>query len=157
MGNHDAAAGEAQVSGAVQAAGIKVLRNVAVAVEKNGARFWLAGVGDVMARNADLEAALAPVTANAPVVLMAHEPDYADYVCRFPVDLQLSGHSHGGQIRIPFVRPLYLPDLAQKYFLGLYNIGRLTLYTNSGLGTIGIPVRLNCPPEVTLLRIRQGS
>jgi predicted MPP superfamily phosphohydrolase len=155
MGNHDAAAGSAQVSGAVQAAGIKVLRNFAVPIEKNGCRFWVAGVGDVMERRADLHAALHPVPSNEAVVLLAHEPDYADYVCHYPVDLQLSGHSHGGQIRIPFVRPLYLPELARKYFLGLYDVGRLALYTNAGLGTIRIPVRLNCPPEVTFLTIRQ--
>lgn len=155
-GNHDAAAGEAHVSSAVQAAGIKVLTNLATPIEKNSGRFWLAGVGDVMARNSDLQAALAPVPGDEAVVLLAHEPDYADYVSGYPVDLQLSGHSHGGQIRIPFVRPLYLPLLARKYFQGLYKISRLTLYTNSGLGTIRIPVRLNCPPEVTLLSIRQG-
>lgn len=156
MGNHDAAAGEAQVSGAVQAVGIKVLTNLATPIEKNGGRFWLAGVGDVMEGSADLNAALRSVASKEPVILLAHEPDYADYVCRYLVDLQLSGHSHGGQIRIPFIRPLYLPELARKYFLGLYNIMGLTLYTSPGLGTVRIPVRLNCPPEVTLLSIRQG-
>lgn len=156
MGNHDAAVGEAHVVGALRGVGIRVLGNVANAVENEGGRFWLAGVGDVIKRRADLHAAVGPVPSKEPVVLLAHEPDYADYVCRYPVDLQLSGHSHGGQIRIPLVRPLYLPELARKYFLGLYHVGGLTLYTSPGLGTIRIPVRLNCPPEVTLLSIRQG-
>jgi hypothetical protein len=85
---------------------------------------------------------------------MAHEPDYADDVAGYPVDLQLSGHSHGGQVRIPFVRPFFLPKLARKYIWGLYKIGALTLYTNPGLGTVQIPVRLNCPPEITFLTLR---
>jgi hypothetical protein len=87
---------------------------------------------------------------------MAHEPDYADYVARYPVDLQLSGHSHGGQIRFPLTPPLYLPPLGRKYVSGMHRIGELTLYTNIGLGTITIPVRLNCPPEVTLITVRRG-
>ena len=109
-----------------------------------------------MLRGADLHTALQHVPSIETVILLAHEPDYADYVSRFPVDLQLSGHSHGGQIRIPFLPPLYLPDLAKKYILGLYRIGGLTLYTNPGIGTILVPVRLNCPPEVTLITLRCG-
>ena len=85
------------------------------------------------------------------------EPDYADRVAHFPVDLQLSGHSHGGQVRVPFVPPLFLPELAQKYIWGLYKIGGLTLYTNPGLGTVGVPVRINCPPEITLLTLRRSD
>ncbi len=59
-------------------------------------------------------------------------------------------------MRVPFIGPLYLPDLARKYIRGLYKIGPLTLYTNPGIGTVEVPVRLNCPPEVTLLTIRKG-
>jgi predicted MPP superfamily phosphohydrolase len=87
---------------------------------------------------------------------LAHEPDYADHVSRYAIDLQLSGHSHGGQVRMPFVRPLYLPEMAKKYISGLYKIGPLTLYTNPGLGTVGVPMRFNCPPEITLLTLRQS-
>jgi len=96
------------------------------------------------------------VPSDEAVVLLAHEPDYADYVARYPVDLQLSGHSHGGQVRFPFVPPLFLPEMAKKYVWGLYRIGELTLYTNPGLGTIRVPVRLNCPPEVTLISVRRS-
>jgi uncharacterized protein len=156
MGNHDAYSDARRVTGALRAAGIGVLTNSAIPIEHNGGRFWLAGVGDVMLRGADLHTALQHVPSIETVILLAHEPDYADYVSRFPVDLQLSGHSHGGQIRIPFLPPLYLPDLAKKYILGLYRIGGLTLYTNPGIGTILVPVRLNCPPEVTLITLRCG-
>lgn len=156
MGNHDVIAGTPQVTAALRAAGLAVLSNSAVPIEHNGGRFWLAGVGDALLKTADLHSALQPVPPDEAVVLMAHEPDYADYVARYPVDLQLSGHSHGGQIRLPLAPPLYLPPLGRKYISGMHKIGELMLYTNIGLGTITIPVRLNCPPEVTLITVRRG-
>jgi predicted MPP superfamily phosphohydrolase len=156
MGNHDAAAGAAQVTAALRAADVRVLSNAAAPIEHNGGRFWLAGVADVLESAADMDSALQAVPSDEAVILMAHEPDYADYVARYPVDLQLSGHSHGGQIRFPLMPPLYLPPLGSKYYSGLYKIRELTLYTNVGLGTINVPVRLNCPPEVTLITVRRG-
>jgi hypothetical protein len=134
-----------------------VLANQSVAIERNGARFWLAGINDALSRTADLAQTLRKVPANEPVVLLAHEPDFADQACHFPIDLQLSGHSHGGQVRLPFLPPLYLPDMAKKYVLGTYQVGPLPLYTNAGLGTVDVAVRLNCPPEVTLLTLRSSK
>jgi len=156
MGNHDAFSDPRRVTGSLRAEGIQVLANLSTPIESSAARFWLAGVGDAVVRNADLSAALQRVPSDDAVVLLAHEPDYADYVARYPVDLQLSGHSHGGQVRFPFVPPLFLPEMAKKYVWGLYEIGGLTLYTNPGLGTIRVPVRLNCPPEVTLISVRRS-
>lgn len=157
MGNHDAIAGARQVTAALQAVGISVLTNSAVPIEQNGGRFWLAGVGDVLVkRGADLHSALRPIPSDEATLLMAHEPDYADYVARYPVDLQLSGHTHGGQICFPLIPPLYLPPLGRKYVRGMKRIGSLTLYTSTGIGTIGLPVRLNCPPEITLITVRRG-
>jgi predicted MPP superfamily phosphohydrolase len=137
--------------------GIQVLANQSVSIEAKGARFWVGGVDDVLEGSADLDATLHEIPTGESVILLAHEPDYADYVTRYPVDLQLSGHSHGGQVRVPFLRPLWLPDLAKKYIWGLYKIGGLTLYTNPGLGTVGAPVRMNCPPEITLLTLRHSA
>jgi predicted MPP superfamily phosphohydrolase len=157
MGNHDYRSDPNHVTAALQSLGIQVLANQSIAIELDGARFWLTGVNDVLSQTASLDAALEPVPRDEATILLAHEPDYADYVSRFAVDLQLSGHSHGGQIRVPLVRPLYLPDMAKKYIRGLYKIGPLTLYTNPGLGTVGVPVRLNCPPEITLLTLRRPA
>jgi predicted MPP superfamily phosphohydrolase len=154
LGNHDCFTDPARVTRALEAEKIPVLANRSVAIEQSGARFWLSGVDDVIAKAADLDTALRPVPKEEPVVLLAHEPDYADRVARYPVDLQLSGHSHGGQVRFPGVGPIYLPEMARKYVWGLYRIAELTLYTNAGLGTVQIPVRLNCPPEITMLKIR---
>ncbi|HYM78874.1 MAG TPA: metallophosphoesterase [Candidatus Dormibacteraeota bacterium] len=157
LGNHDVFSDAERVTSALHAQKIPVLSNRSVPIERNGARFWLSGVDDVLSGTADLAGTLHTVPPDEAAVLLAHEPDYADYVSRYPVDLQLSGHSHGGQVRFPFIRPLYLPDLAKKYVRGLYNIGGLTLYTNAGIGTVQLPVRFNCPPEITLLTLRRST
>jgi hypothetical protein len=108
----------------------------------------------VLARRADLHATLKGIAPGEPVVLLAHEPDFADHVANYPVDLQLSGHSHGGQVRLPLLGAIYLPSLGRKYPRGLRTIDRLSLYTNVGLGTLYIPVRWNCAPEITLITLR---
>jgi hypothetical protein len=157
MGNHDVGTDVEHVTRALEAENIKVLANQSEAIERDGGRIWLAGVNDVLSETADLPKTLSRVPADEAVILLAHEPDFADEAARFPIDLQLSGHSHGGQIRFPLLPPLYLPQLAKKYVLGTYQIGVLTLYTNAGLGTMGIPMRLNCPPEITLLTLRRSA
>jgi predicted MPP superfamily phosphohydrolase len=155
LGNHDDSTDRRHVTHALQAANIHVLANQSEAIEHDGARFWLAGVHDVLSGTADLQKAVHGLPAGEAVVLLAHEPDFADAAARLPIDLQLSGHSHGGQVRVPPLPPLYLPPLARKYVWGAFRIGELTLYTSAGLGTIGLPIRLNCRPEITLLTLRQ--
>jgi hypothetical protein len=157
LGNHDQASQPGIVARSLQSRGIRVLRNETVAVEQNGSRIWIAGVDDVLEKAADLHEALQNTPPDETTILLAHEPDFADYVAKHPVSVQLSGHSHGGQIRLPFVGPPYLPELARKYPWGLRRIGSLQLYTNTGLGTIEIPMRWNCPPEVTLIRLAVGQ
>jgi predicted MPP superfamily phosphohydrolase len=157
LGNHDVATDPNEVTSALHSQGIGVLANRSAPIEASGARFWLAGVNDVLSDSADLDATLQPVPGDEATILLAHEPDYADDVSHYPVDLQLSGHSHGGQVRVPLVGPLYLPRMGRKYVWGLYRVGPLTLYTNPGLGTLGVPVRWNCPPEITFLTLRRAS
>jgi uncharacterized protein len=157
MGNHDAVTDPVLIASILRSSGIQVLLNQSMPIEHAGGRFWLSGVDDVMQGNSDLDATLATVPKQEPTVLLAHEPDYADFVARHPVDLQISGHSHGGQVRLPFLPPFYEPPLARKYVAGLYKVGPLTLYTNRGLGTVGFPIRFDCPPEITLLTIRNAA
>jgi predicted MPP superfamily phosphohydrolase len=154
LGNHDEGTDPRHVTRALQAENIQVLANQSQAIERDGARFWLSGVNDVLSRTADLSKTLRRVPAGEAVILLAHEPDFADEASKFPIDLQLSGHSHGGQIRIPLLPPLYLPEMGRKYILGTYHVGPITLYTSAGLGTVDVPMRLNCPPEITLLTLR---
>jgi len=156
MGNHDDGTDPEHVTRELQAQNIQVLANQSQPIDQDGAHFWLAGVNDVMSGTADLSKTMRGIPSGEAVILLAHEPDFADEAAEFPIDLQLSGHSHGGQIRLPFLPPLYLPELAKKYIWGTYHIGPLTLHTSAGLGTIGVPMRLNCPPEITLLTLRSS-
>jgi predicted MPP superfamily phosphohydrolase len=153
LGNHDFFTDPRVVADALRGHGIGVLENQSVPIEANGGVFRLGGVNDVLSGTADLESTFRGQNPGEPAILLAHEPDYADYVARYDVDLQLSGHSHGGQVRLPFLPPLYLPAMGRKYVQGQFKIGGLTLYTNAGLGTVALPVRLNCPPEITLIRL----
>lgn len=156
LGNHDVYENPALVTSALHAHHIPVLKNISVPIEKDGARFWLAGVDDAMEGAPDLGAALENIPRDEATILLAHEPDFADEAALTRVDLQLSGHSHGGQIWIPGIGAPWLPELARKYPRGLYNIGKLKLYTNIGIGTIRAPIRINCVPEVTLITLRSA-
>lgn len=157
LGNHDVYSDPDRITNALHGVGIPMLSNQSVAIEKDGARFWLGGVDDVLDGTPDLPRTLHGIPGDEAIVMMVHEPDYADYVAGYPVDLQLSGHTHGGQIRIPLMGPLYLPALAKKYVWGLFKIRELTLYTNAGIGTVQLPVRWNCPPEITVITVRKSS
>ena len=161
LGNHDISVGAKEVSAALEANGITVLRNACVPIERGGGRIWLAGLDDPLEGRANPELAIPePIrnVPNEPVLLLCHAPDFADRLLTHPagqaVDLMLSGHTHGGQIRLPFVRPLVLPPLGRKYIEGFFRLGRLQLYVNRGIGAIGMPFRLACPPEITVITLR---
>jgi predicted MPP superfamily phosphohydrolase len=153
LGNHDHWNGAEIVSRALIERGITLLRNAALPVERATRRLWFAGVDDVYAGAADLGRAIRQIPGEEATILLAHEPDFADYASRYPIDLQLSGHSHGGQVRLPGIGALILPSLAHKYPMGLNRVGPMQVYTSCGLGVISPPVRFNCPPEVTLLTL----
>lgn len=157
LGNHDWKTNPEIVTEALSAGSrIQVLRNRSIALERSGARLWLAGIDNVTARRADPDRTLRDVPPQECSVVAVHEPDFADEMRRFPVDFQLSGHSHGGQIRFPVVGALYLPPWARKYPLGHYWFGEFQLYTNCGIGVIGLPMRFLCPPEITIFTLHRG-
>jgi predicted MPP superfamily phosphohydrolase len=151
LGNHDVVVGPEHVIPPLQAHGTPVLVDSYVAIERGHDRLWLCGTDDAT-RNPTLVNTI-PTDPRAPVLLMCHEPDYADILALDPrfqqVDLMLSGHSHGGQVRLPFAGPLILPPLGKKYVEGLFHLGRTQLYVNRGIGTVGLPFRLDCPAEIT--------
>ena len=110
---------------------------------------------DAWSGEPDLADALADAPQGVPVVLMAHEPDFADeWSVDKRVSLQLSGHSHGGQVRLPGLGIPMLPQHARRYPAGLYRVNGMWLYTTRGVGMVGPPVRFNCRPEITLFTLR---
>lgn len=152
LGNHDVNVGAEHVIRPLEAHGTPILVDSYTPIERGSDVLWLCGANDAATRVPDLNFAI-PARPNAPVIFMCHEPDYAEQVVlhpRFPlVDLMLSGHTHGGQIRLPYVGPLILPGMGQKYVEGLFHLQHMQLYVNRGIGTVGIPFRLNCPAELT--------
>jgi predicted MPP superfamily phosphohydrolase len=157
LGNHDASADPDRISEILTARGITVLRNGSQVLEQQGGRLWLAGIDDILDGDPDLDKTLEKIPPDECAILLAHEPDFALQVVKKPVDLQLSGHSHGGQVRFPLVGAVVLPHLAHRFPMGLRKLGNLTLYTNIGLGTINLPIRWNCPPEITLFTLRSAK
>ncbi len=158
LGNHDWWNSATFVRAAVTQGGATLLTNASLPLERGGARLHFAGVDDIWEDRHDLAAALSAVPSGEAVVMLAHEPDYADTVAADGrVDLMLSGHSHGGQVRLPVRGALVLPPLARKYPAGWYQIGGLQLYTNRGLGTSDLAVRFYCPPEITVFTLMSGG
>ncbi len=158
LGNHDVKVDPTMVTDALEIHGLPVLANAHVPFERDGARLWIGGVKDIGLSDPDLHLA-APrklQAANEPVILMGHEPDYADKVVKHGgVDLMLSGHTHGGQVRLPMIGALYTPPLGRKYVEGLFHLQNgLQLYVNRGIGAVGVPFRFDCRPELTLLTLR---
>jgi predicted MPP superfamily phosphohydrolase len=154
LGNHDALVGAHGVIDALRTHGIPVLINSHVPIERDGRRLWLAGVRDVLQERPDLDAALPSGNSSEPVILLAHEPDFADHAVGRKVDLVLSGHTHGGQVVLPFVPPLLLPLMGKKYVHGHFRLSDgMQLYVNRGIGAVTLPFRLRCPPEITVITL----
>jgi len=151
LGNHDYWTNSEAVRKMLFSCGITDLTNTVFTLSREGENLHLCGVDDVWEGNVRLEDVLNQLTDDSAAILLAHEPDFADTSAvtgRF--DLQVSGHSHGGQVVIPFYGPPILPYLGQKYPSGLYKVGDMFQYTNRGVGTGMLAVRLNCSPEITL-------
>ncbi len=156
LGNHDHRAGAKAVRRALRAAGIVELDNRARTLRRgDGGVLHIAGVDSSYTSQDRLDLVLEGLPDEGCALLLAHEPDFADESAatgRF--DLQLSGHSHGGQVRPPFLGPLLLPKLGRRYPAGLYEVGGMRLYTNRGVGVTLSRLRANCPPEITVLTLR---
>lgn len=163
FGNHDIWAGEKEVGEALRSNGIAVLRNDYLPLDRNGGRMWLAGFDDPVCGRPDPDRSIPSSIRNIPqqpVILMCHAPDYLDEFRLHPaaqsVALMLSGHTHGGQIRLPLIGALRLPPGGRKYVEGLFNVDAIQLYVNRGIGSVGVPFRFDCRPEITLFTLRSA-
>ncbi len=162
LGNHDWWVDPRGVRLGLEKAGIQVLENEAVKIQAGGRRFWLAGLGDQLAKRVrdrfvgvdDLDGTVARTMGDAdPLILLAHEPDI---FVRVPprVTLTLSGHTHGGQVLLPFIgRPVVPSNYGQRFAYGHVVEGGRHLLVSSGLGMSGLPVRFMVPPEIALITL----
>jgi predicted MPP superfamily phosphohydrolase len=160
LGNHDywGGKGAGPVRYALEHCGAIDLNNKVHTLERDGAVLHIAGVDSARELMSRLDKVLDAVPREGAAILLAHEPDFADDSAptgRF--DLQLSGHSHGGQVAIPFVGPPRLPAMGRKYPHGLYKVGDMALYTNRGIGMVGLPVRFFARPEITVLTLLSSA
>jgi predicted MPP superfamily phosphohydrolase len=150
LGNHDLWTDADVIRSGLEMHGVRMLVNEHVRLGSQKNSLVLAGLDDGWSGQPDLDQALAGAPEDAPIILMMHEPDFADQLSQGGrVDLQLSGHSHGGQVRLPFIGAPFLPKYARKYDQGQYRIGEMWLYISRGIGVIYPPGRFNCRPEIT--------
>ena len=133
---------------------INNLDNQVFTIERAGEKLAFAGIDDPYWGQPNLAQVIAQLPDNTPAVLLVHEPDYLDQSAKTrKFALQLSGHSHGGQIRAPFFDPFFLPYGGQKYFAGLNRVEDTVEYTNRGLGMTGLSLRFNSRPEITVFTL----
>ncbi len=164
LGNHDWWSGHApDIRRAFRKAGIALLENAALKLSRGRDHFWIAGIKDQLSLGSrgvwDLEATLNHITDHAPVILLAHEPDIFDSVPA-SVTLTLSGHTHGGQVYIPFVgRPGFVADNARyaRYAYGHFEKDGRQMIVSSGLGLSNIPIRFLVPPEIAVVTLRHSE
>jgi len=156
MGNHDYFHNPQIVRGILKRDRILELKNSVYTVERGTDKLNFAGVDDYWGKQSRLDLVMQQLPQDGVAILLAHEPDFADVSSpknRFA--LQISGHSHGGQVRIPFRKPLVLPLYGKKYPLGRYQVGSMIQYTNRGVGMVKPRFRFASRPEITVFTLRK--
>ncbi|HSL43908.1 MAG TPA: metallophosphoesterase [Anaerolineales bacterium] len=158
LGNHDHWMNADAVRKMLISSGVTDLTNAVTTLNRDGEHLNLCGVDDVWKGDARLEEVVALLgDNNSAAILLAHEPDYADTsAATGKFDLQISGHTHGGQVVIPFYGPPMLPHMGRKYPSGLYKVGDMFQYTNRGVGMHMLTFRFNCPPEITIFELESS-
>ena len=157
LGNHDFRVDPEEITRALRAQRIRVLRNAHCALRAGSARLWVVGVDDLWWEAADIHAALRSVPARDPKILLCHNPLGIHMAAAHGIDLMLSGHTHGGQVRLPMVGSVYgRSKLGERFVEGWNRLDGTQIYVSRGIGKVLVPLRFGCPAEVTLLRLRRS-
>ncbi len=155
MGNHDYFGEGEPLVGHLRSRGVVVLRNEGRLLELDGKRVFLAAIDDTWTKRDDIEMALEDKPEGVSTILLAHDPERFPHAAAKNIDLTLAGHTHGGQIAMPFLwRWLSLAHISHHYAIDLYQKGRSWMYVHPGLGTTGPPIRIGIAPAVVLLTLR---
>ena len=158
LGNHDFRVDPEEITRALRAQHIHVLRNSHHALRSHSGNLWVAGVDDLWWEAADIRAALRLVPARDPKILLCHNPLGIRMAATHGIDLMLSGHTHGGQVRLPMVGSVYgRSKLGERFVEGWNRLDGTQIYVSRGIGKVLVPLRYGCPPEITLLRLRSGN
>jgi hypothetical protein len=155
LGNHDFI----EMVPGLEGLGMRILLNESVAIERGGHRIWIAGLDDAHYYEVhDLERATADIDSSQPLVLLVHSPELIEEAGAVGVDLYLCGHTHGGQVCLPGGIPVIgNARCARGKLSGRWSHGRMQGFTHRGTGSSGLPVRINCPPEIAVHRLIRAS
>jgi uncharacterized protein len=159
LGNHDYYAGAGQVARVLRNAGCEVLVDAMDRIEYRGVNLWLVGVDDLYYGTTDVYHLMRDMPREETKIVLSHNPDFIEEfaVANKHIDLMISGHTHGGQIRFPLIgAPHVSSGYGQRYIMGLNRRGSMQIYTTRGIGTILLPTRFDCPPEIVLFTLRQA-
>jgi predicted MPP superfamily phosphohydrolase len=153
LGNHDYFVSAQHVVDSLERIGIRTLVNESVRVNAGSSELVVVGLDDTLHGRPDTVKAFSGVGREEPVIALWHEPAFAGQIDRWSPLVQLSGHTHGGQVRIPGLKPMWLPKHSGDAISGLQKIDEVNVYTSRGVGVYRPPVRFRCPPEVTLIEL----
>lgn len=153
LGNHDLSVSMTRIQQAMNTIGIPVLRNQSARVAFGNDELWIGGIDETLLGDPLPEEAFSQIPKGAASIALWHEPQFAEEAAAQGAFLQLSGHTHGGQIRIPGVGPVGLPIHGKRYVMGMNNAAGMNIYTARGVGVYRPPLRFNCPPEVTIVSL----
>lgn len=149
-GNHDVANIRSRIQPVLERCGVSMLTNESANVRGN---LWLAGVDDVLLGKPNIQATFAGIPDGARTIALWHEPDLAEKMVPYSPLIMLSGHTHGGQVRLPFIGELAAPKLGKKYVAGMFDVNGMLLYVCRGIGMYRPPVRFNCRPELAIIEV----
>ena len=156
LGNHDFRVDPEEITRALRAQRIHVLRNAHHALRSHSGSLWVAGVDDLWWEAADIRAALRSIPARDPKILLCHNPLGIHMAAAHGIDLMLSGHTHGGQVRLPMFGSVYgRSKLGERFVEGWNRLDGTQIYVSRGIGKVLVPLRFGCPPEITCLRLRR--
>ncbi len=151
LGNHDSR----NLVGPLEELGVQVLINETVGLVRNGERLEITGIDDIHLFESPMAANALAGAANGFKIALIHSPEFADKAAEAGYDLYLTGHTHGGQVCLPGGRPVFTAlKKFRKFSRGLWRLGGMIGYTNSGAGVSGLPVRFNCPGEAAVITLR---
>ncbi len=153
IGNHDLSVSRTRVQEALVTVGIPILRNQTTVVSYGGAQLAIAGIDETLLGDPQPVETIAQAPTGVPVLALWHEPEFAEQAAAAGAFAQLSGHTHGGQIRLPGIGPVGLPVHGKRHVIGLGMADGMPIYTSRGVGVYRPPARFNCPPEVTLVTL----
>jgi hypothetical protein len=158
LGNHDFQVDPDEVTRALRAQHIRVLRNSHYPLRSRSATLWLVGIDDLWWQADDLDVALHSVPTHDAKILLCHNPLGVRIASEQGVDLVLSGHTHGGQVRLPVVGSVYgRSKLGERFVEGWNRLNGTQIYVSRGIGKVLVPLRVGCPPEIACLRLRRFS